>query len=108
MTLLSRWREAKNLTLEQACERLGMPSTGTLSDLEHGRQWPRPALILRIFEATGREVTTEDHMTVWIEAHRKEAIAARTAGWAALKASRKSPARDKSSHGRKAKNQESR
>lgn len=108
MTLLVRWREARNLTLEDACKRLGLPSTGALSDIERGIQMPRPSTILQIFEATGREVTAEDHMTMWITAHQKESVAARTAGWAALKASRKLPAKDKRSHGRKAKNQESR
>jgi hypothetical protein len=56
---LREWRLGRGLTLYDLCPRIGI-THGELSRIERGKQFPRPALMLRIYAATGGDVTPND------------------------------------------------
>jgi transcriptional regulator with XRE-family HTH domain len=59
MSDLRTWRKVAGHTLEQAATLLGT-STGSLSRIERGEQWPDPEFFRRVVDVTNGEVTPND------------------------------------------------
>lgn len=58
---LRRWRKSQGLTTQQAAELFGVSRAAILS-YESGRREPKPAVRVRIREATGGAVTADDFL----------------------------------------------
>ena len=63
MNALRTWRRQNGLTIEQMAERLRV-STGSLSRIERGEQWPDREFFERMTTETGGAVTPNDFCTV--------------------------------------------
>ena len=60
---LRNWRQANTLTQEQMASKLDV-STGSLSRIERGEQWPDREFFERVHVVTNGEVTANDFCTL--------------------------------------------
>lgn len=63
MNALRTWRKANKLTIEQVAASVGT-STGSLSRIERGEQWPDPDFFRRVIAVTAGAVTPNDFLGV--------------------------------------------
>lgn len=83
--LLLQWRKARDLTVSDCAAALGI-SQGYLSQIERGKQFPRPEIIGLVEAATHAQVTVVDHWSAWCAENKETFTSCRARGHAAAKA----------------------